>query len=233
MESASIAFFTNVHPHQAHLLGIFDNVKSVVFHEKEYDRIIAISSREEETIPLEQPVLAQGNVETWLGQLLQGAMDSLHAVIRDAFVAIQNPSFDLLDFLNSFPAQVSSHLTVIVTLQCVNGVLLCTLQVGLLGIQMIWTRDAESALQNARSNKKVMAQTNAFFLDMLNTLIEVTTQDLSKVERIKYETLITIHVHQRDIFNDMVSASLLSPWSRLLTLSPATGAYAHQESPGL
>ena len=93
---------------QAHLLGVFDNVKSVVFHEKEYDRILAISSREEETIPLEEPVLAQGNVEAWLGQLLQGAMDSLHAVIRNASVAIQNPSFDLLNFLNSFPAQVSS-----------------------------------------------------------------------------------------------------------------------------
>ena len=94
---------------QAHLLGIFDNVKSVVFHEKEYDRILAISSREKETIPLEQPVLAQGNVEIWLGQLLQGAMDSLHAVIRDAFFTIQNPSFDLLNFLNSFAAQVIIH----------------------------------------------------------------------------------------------------------------------------
>lgn len=77
----------------------------------------------------------QGNVEVWLKSLLDMVRSTVHSVIRKAASAIADTSsFKLIEFENVFPAQV-----------------------GLLGIQMLWTRDAEVALGNAKSDKKVNA----------------------------------------------------------------------------
>ena len=50
--------------------------------------------------------MAQGNVEIWLGKLLKMSLRSVHCVIRDAMIAIDDPNFELLEFLNTYPAQV-------------------------------------------------------------------------------------------------------------------------------
>ncbi|XP_050432698.1 dynein axonemal heavy chain 5 [Adelges cooleyi] len=166
------------HTIQNHLLSIFDNTKAVKFHEIEYNKMTAIISTEGEIIPLERAVRAEGSVETWLTSLLQTSQQTIHSIIRSANHQMSDSNFSLLPFLEKMPAQI-----------------------GILGIQMIWTRDSEIALLHARSDRKQMHDTNNRFLELLNTLIDQTTRDLTRIERTKFETLITIHVHQRDIFD--------------------------------
>lgn len=74
----------------------------------------------------------QGNVEAWLGQLLGGVKKTIHNIIKQAWLAISDPGFKLYEFQSMFPAQI-----------------------GLLGIQMVWTRDSEEALGIAKNDKKV------------------------------------------------------------------------------
>ncbi|XP_067331791.1 dynein axonemal heavy chain 8-like [Channa argus] len=175
------------HTIQPHLLGVFDNVNEVEFHSTDYDKILAVISQEKEKLPLDSPVMAQGPVEIWLGELLLQQQSSLHSVIKASNIEINDEDFDLLMFLNKFQAQV-----------------------GLLGIQMLWTRDAEEALQQSEYDREIMPLTKKNFLNLLSILIKQTTYDLSKFDRVKYETLVTIHVHQSDIFNDLVKKHIKS-----------------------
>ncbi|KAI5624125.1 dynein heavy chain 5, axonemal, partial [Silurus asotus] len=170
---------------QGHLLNLFDNVNRVVFHEKNQDQILSFQSQEGESVDLMEPVNVHGNVESWLGLLLDQVRKTIHSIIRKAHMAVSDPELKLIDFQSAFPAQV-----------------------GLLGIQLIWTRDAEGALSLSKSDKKIMQVTNQKFLDLLNELIDMTTHELTKMERTKYETLITIHVHQKDIFEDLGSVKM-------------------------
>ena len=55
--------------------------------------------------------MAHGNVEVWLGKLLNMSLQSIHAVIRRAMVTIDDPNFELLEFLNMYPAQVYMKLS--------------------------------------------------------------------------------------------------------------------------
>lgn len=58
---------------------------------------------------LDHPVMAQGPVELWLGELLLQQQASLHSVIKASDLEINDEDFDLLSFLNNFQAQVRSQ----------------------------------------------------------------------------------------------------------------------------
>ncbi|GIY16074.1 dynein heavy chain 8, axonemal [Caerostris darwini] len=162
------------HTIQAHLLGVFENVFNVRFDPDEYNKITAVISKEGDEIPLDRPVMAEGNVELWLGDLLVVQQMSLNTVIKEAFGSLNEEDFELITFIDKYIAQVA-----------------------LLGIQILWTRDGEEALTFAKISKKIMTFTNKKFGEILRKLIAQTTLDLSSFVRVKYETLITIHVHQK------------------------------------
>ncbi|XP_031445281.1 dynein heavy chain 5, axonemal-like [Phasianus colchicus] len=98
------------HTIQAHLLSLFDNVNRVGFHEKNYDQILLFESQEGERVNIIEPVIAQGNVEIWLGQLLNGIRKTIHTIIREASLAISDSGFKLYDFQAMFPAQVRMNI---------------------------------------------------------------------------------------------------------------------------
>ncbi|KAI9141404.1 dynein heavy chain and region D6 of dynein motor-domain-containing protein [Paraphysoderma sedebokerense] len=173
------------HTIQAHLKSVFENVNTVQFHEREYDKIVGLESSEGERVILTKPMIATGNVEIWLGSLLKSMQMTINDIIREA--AIRMNDIPLTKFLDEYPAQI-----------------------GLLCLQISWTIMCEEALNLSKSDKKIMAVTNQKVNDILNTLIEVTTKDLSKMDRVKYETFITIQVHHRDVFEKLYKSHVKS-----------------------
>jgi len=74
-------------------------------------------------------------------------------------------------------------------------------QVALLGIQMLWTSKVQDCLEKSQKEKiseleKKKKDINA----IMNELTTMCLEDMNKLKRMKVETLVTIHVHQKDTF---------------------------------
>ncbi|XP_041975311.1 dynein axonemal heavy chain 8 [Aricia agestis] len=165
---------------QPHLPSIFDAIYTVEFDDK--DRIVKMNSDNGETIPFERPVVCLGGVENWLNVLLDSMKETVKNMIANiAQTMASDAEFEFLTGFWNFSGQAS-----------------------LLGMQILWTSDAEYALKKSRVDRFIMRLTNQKNLDLLNGLIDQTVMDLAPLDRTRVETMITIHVHQRDIFDDLV-----------------------------
>ncbi|XP_026831330.1 dynein heavy chain 8, axonemal [Ooceraea biroi] len=148
------------HTIQNYLDGFFDNIAKLAFAEKEYEKIVAMYSRENEKIELEKSVICVGGMENWVNTLLTVHQQSVGAVISLGLQSLRTPEFDILSLIE-------------------NSVL----QVGLLALQVLWTRDSEIAVTMAKRDRTIMKRTNQWFLDLLNSLIGITVKDLTKYAR--------------------------------------------------
>ncbi|KAL9651366.1 hypothetical protein ABK040_001316 [Willaertia magna] len=120
-----------------------------------------------------------GNVEDWLQKLEEEMQRTLRFIIRDAGEECMHLSLN--SFIDKYPAQVA-----------------------ILGLQFIWTITCETALINAKNDKRAMSESMKKIESILSELTTLTTKELSSLERTKIETLITIQVHQRDVFAELV-----------------------------
>ena len=173
---------------------VFDAIDHVVHDEKNQRNITAMVSLFKgttEEIPFLQPVVAKGNIEEWLAKVLTAQRVAMKDVCRTcADEAYDNLMEDdttspLRPFVDSMPPQYA-----------------------LLGIQLLWTASAEeafAALKASRANKNAISECLKRNSDILKELSAWCLEELpSKLVRTKYEVLITIQVHQRDVLADLV-----------------------------
>ena len=167
---------------------LFDAISRVVFDKNDKRKIVkikAISGTAEEVLDLGTPVSAVGNIESWLLQLESEMQKAVRRECRacSATTGSVLNGMTLKEFSDKYIGQVA-----------------------LLGVQLVWTADFQEALMkmSREKDRAVMAATGKKFQQMLTDLVGICLTDLgSKMNRTKYETLITIHVHQRDLFSEV------------------------------
>lgn len=78
-------------------------------------------------------------------------------------------------------------------------------QVALAGIQMVWNNKVQDCLE--RGQKERITELERKKKDINNMMSELTLMCLEEMDRLtrtKVETLVTIHVHQRDLFGKIL-----------------------------
>eukprot|EP00928_Gymnodinium_smaydae_P031098 TRINITY_DN22944_c0_g2_i2.p1 TRINITY_DN22944_c0_g2~~TRINITY_DN22944_c0_g2_i2.p1 ORF type:complete len:3465 (-),score=972.42 TRINITY_DN22944_c0_g2_i2:18-9410(-) len=172
---------------------LFDAISRVQFasqsgpdsERKKIIKIKGIVGSAEEAVDLQTPTMALGNIEDWLLQL---EAEMQRSVRRECRVC----SMEVGRLLNGLSVEMFGHKSIA--------------QVALLGIQLVWTADFQEALvrMSKDRDRTIMAATSKKFVQILSDLVSLCLTDLgSKMNRTKFETLVTIHVHQKDLFQDV------------------------------
>lgn len=175
---------------QPYFQACFDSIDWVDFDEVNKKHIIQINAQIgncAEIVELSQVVVAEGNIEEWLDRVEKEMQDSVHAIARQA-------SVDCM----------------VMPIQTFAGS--CCSQIALMGVQMQWTFDAQEGIAKSKADKTAMSTAQKKISSLMMDLCVMTTDDtLDKRDRTNIETLITIQVHNKDIFDALFKQKLKDP----------------------
>lgn len=185
---------------QKHLGDCFDNVKGLEFmpasEEEGSDGISRValgmySKDGDEYVEFCRPFECAGAVENWLNRLVQLMRETLTDIMGKAkFTAdhweIERPR---QEWLYDYPAQMA-----------------------LTASQVIWTEEVGSQFDAiADGNEQAMKEYTKTLASRLASLIQLVLGDLSKCDRIKVITLITVDVHNRDVVQSLIDTKITDP----------------------
>ena len=171
---------------QPYYQTVFDAIEQVLHDETDKRKIHTMVSRFKgvaEEIPFQTVVNAVGNIEDWLATMKQEQCFTMKDICRrcaeeiEAGVGVDS----LRSFVDNMPPQYA-----------------------LLGIQLLWTMDTTTALDECRVKKSGVGDCSKKQTAILAELSSWCLEELpDKVTRTKYECLVTIQVHQRDVNADI------------------------------
>eukprot|EP00899_Mesostigma_viride_P014884 jgi/Mesvir1/23397/Mv21091-RA.2 len=168
---------------QPHLKKCFEGIKKLEIHLPGTDgrrnhESTGIFSPDGEYLPLQAPVLTEGRPEDWLNKV-EAAM----------FLTTKKHLFKALE--ESKTGKKEKWLK-----ECIGQ---CVISAG----QIVWTNECERALAEADKSKSALRQLKKKWISYLNKLTGVTRSQLTKVDRLKTVSLITIEVHARDVIEKL------------------------------
>lgn len=170
-----------------HYEKVFDAISYVEHNKKDktiIEKIHGDGGAGHEIIPFSVPVKAVGNIEDWLVELMKKMQLTMKDISRNCasdLVQFSSTIDGLRSFVDNYIAQFS-----------------------LLGIQLLWTSDMQIALEQIRVKKNSMKECDQRQNNILKEMSSWCLQDLgSSVNRRKIETLVTIHVHARDVTTEL------------------------------
>jgi dynein heavy chain len=184
---------------QPHLCSIFDGIVSVHFEREPRTKaqreaggqphlnitdLYSESDEGGERLKLHEPIACVGPVEDWLTRLCAGMCASVREIVKAStgeILAVNNNVPHLKTVIDKYPAQVA-----------------------LLVLQMVWTTQVSECILNRSRNKGLVVDTSKKIEAVKNFLVRLTTSPELAAQpgrvRTNVETLITIQVHQEEVW---------------------------------